>query len=70
MRERPSVEQTVAEAKASVGIIKRLAQRIAEGKEQRLYRDHRLEWILRSGGLAIVDEGLQNGSIRFSPTIR
>jgi glutathione S-transferase len=70
MRERPSVEQTVAEAKASVGIIKRLAQRIAEGKEQRLYRDHRLEWILRSGGLPIVDEGLQNRSIRFSPTIR
>jgi len=70
MNERPSVQRTVAEAKASLEIVKRLSQRIAEGKEQRLYRDHRLEWILRSGGLDIVARGMQNGSIRFSPIIR
>lgn len=70
MRERPSVVQTVAEAKASVEMFKRLARQIAEGKERRLYRDHRVEWILRSGGLAIVAEGLQSASIRFSPGVR
>ncbi len=31
----------------------------------RQYRDHRLEWMLRSGGLDIVLEGLDRGTIRF-----
>lgn len=31
----------------------------------RQYRDHRLEWMLRSGGLDVVLEGLARGTIRF-----
>jgi hypothetical protein len=33
---------------------------------KREYRDHRLEWMIRSGGLDVVLEGLKNNNIRFS----
>jgi glutathione S-transferase len=37
-----------------------------KGPFQRQYRDHRLEWMLRSGGLDIVQRGLDNETIKFS----
>ena len=33
---------------------------------RRQYRDHRLEWMLKSGGLDIVLEGMKRGNIRFN----
>jgi glutathione S-transferase/RNA polymerase-associated protein len=33
---------------------------------KREYRDHRLEWMIRSGGVDIVLEGLKTQTIRFS----
>jgi glutathione S-transferase/RNA polymerase-associated protein len=36
------------------------------GLFKREYRDHRLEWMLRHGGLAVVQEGLARGNIRFT----
>jgi glutathione S-transferase/RNA polymerase-associated protein len=36
---------------------------------KREYRDHRLEWMMRSGGTQIVLDGLKNGNIRFSTEI-
>ncbi|TPX36729.1 hypothetical protein SmJEL517_g01167 [Synchytrium microbalum] len=33
---------------------------------KRQYRDHRLEWMVRSGGISIVDEGVKAGNIRFT----
>lgn len=35
----------------------------------RQYRDHRLEWMMRSGGVEVVRRGLANGTIRFSTEI-
>jgi glutathione S-transferase len=35
----------------------------------RQYRDHRLEWMLRSGGVEVVLRGLAAGTIRFSSEI-
>jgi hypothetical protein len=32
----------------------------------RQYRDHRLEWMMKSGGVEIVLAGLRNGTIRFA----
>jgi glutathione S-transferase/RNA polymerase-associated protein len=32
----------------------------------RQYRDHRLEWMMKSGGVEIVLEGLRSGTIRFA----
>ena len=42
-----------------------LAQR-REGRTWRTYRDHRLEWMMRSGGQQIVLDGLADGSVRFT----
>jgi glutathione S-transferase len=39
---------------------------VAQGAFKREYRDHRLEWMIRSGGLDIVLDGLRNGTVRFS----
>ncbi len=33
---------------------------------QRQYRDHRLEWMMKSGGAEIVLAGLANGTIKFA----
>jgi hypothetical protein len=31
----------------------------------RQYRDHRLEWMMKSGGAEVVRRGLAAGTIRF-----
>jgi len=33
---------------------------------KREYRDHRLEWMIRSGGIEVVLDGLAKDNIRFS----
>jgi RNA polymerase-associated protein len=33
---------------------------------RREYRDHRLEWMIRSGGIEVVEKGLKDDTIRFS----
>jgi hypothetical protein len=47
-----------------------IAELIERGAFQREYRDHRLEWMVRSGGLSIVQAGLEDGTIRFSRELR
>ncbi|HYC55813.1 MAG TPA: glutathione S-transferase family protein [Candidatus Binatia bacterium] len=66
VNERPSVAQTAAEASASMAGIPDLAGLLAPGVFVREYRDHRLEWMIRSGGLTIVMDGMEKGNIRFS----
>jgi len=34
------------------------------------YRDHRLEWMIKSGGLTVVEAGLARGNIRFIEPFR
>ena len=36
------------------------------GRRRREYRDHRLEWMVKSGGIEVVLAGLRDGNIRFS----
>ncbi|MEM8767634.1 MAG: glutathione S-transferase domain-containing protein, partial [Pseudomonadota bacterium] len=38
---------------------------VAQGLFKREYRDHRLEWMVKSGGLEIVEAGLRQDNIRF-----
>ncbi len=38
---------------------------VAQGLFKREYRDHRLEWMVKSGGLEIVEAGLAQDNIRF-----
>jgi glutathione S-transferase len=69
--ERPSVAQTAGEAAALVGgagdAMAQVAELVAKGLFKREYRDHRLEWMIKSGGLQVVLDGLECGNIRFTP---
>jgi glutathione S-transferase len=66
--ERPSVQRCVADiGQASVGMgVELLQGMLKSGLFKREYRDHRLEWMMRSGGVQIVLDGMQNNNIRFS----
>ena len=62
---RPSVTTTVGEARAFNTADSGVAEAVATGLFKREYRDHRLEWMMKSGGVEIVLKGLEAGNIRF-----
>ncbi|HEY8614626.1 glutathione S-transferase family protein [Phenylobacterium sp.] len=66
---RPSVADTVAEAAASsrAAAMPNVAELVEKGLFRREYRDHRLEWMIKSGGLDVVLRGLERDNIRFAP---
>jgi glutathione S-transferase len=66
--ERPSVAQTVGEARAFDRGSSNVAEAVAQGLFKREYRDHRLEWMIKSGGLDVVLKGLEADNIRFTGT--
>jgi glutathione S-transferase len=66
---RPSVAETVREARAFDRTASNVPDLVAKGLFKREYRDHRLEWMIKSGGLAVVLEGLAAGNIRFTPDL-
>jgi hypothetical protein len=43
-----------------------LPQLVASGQFRREYRDHRLEWMLRSGAVDVVLDGIRKDNIRFA----
>ena len=63
---RDSVAQMLEAAKEWLKSAPDPTQALASGRFRRQYRDHRLEWMLRSGGMSIVLEGLERNTIRFS----
>lgn len=64
---RPSVAATVAEARNLALPMTDVAELVRQGLFKREYRDHRLEWMIKSGGVEVVLDGLRNDNIRFSP---
>ena len=64
-RTRPSVAAAFDAAAQSMQGFEMIPQLVESGMFKREYRDHRLEWMIRSGGLEIVLEGLRKGNIRF-----
>jgi glutathione S-transferase/RNA polymerase-associated protein len=71
VNERPSVAQTAGEAAAFLsagasGGMGSVAEAVKQGLFKREYRDHRLEWMIRTGGLSVVLDGLEKGNIRFT----
>ena len=66
---RPSVADTTAEiaAMARTSGMANVAELVEKGLFKREYRDHRLEWMIKSGGLDVVLKGIERGNIRFSP---
>jgi stringent starvation protein A len=65
LRKRPSVETTFAEYAASAERMSATVEAFKAGRKVREYRDHRLEWVIKSGGIDVVLAGLRAGNIRF-----
>ena len=66
LKERPSVQQTFAEFDQAAAGMVRIPDHYRGTGRSREYRDHRLEWMVRSGGLSVVEAGLRDRNIRFS----
>lgn len=64
--ERPSVAATFKEFEAATLGMGSAAERLASGAIRREYRDHRLEWMMKSGGMQVVLDGLARNNIRFT----
>ena len=66
---RHSVSETLAEAAASMraSAMTNVAELVEKGLFKREYRDHRLEWMIKSGGVEVVLKGLERDNIRFAP---
>ena len=67
---RESVKQTQAESAASITGMSDVGAAIEAGLFKRQYRDHRLEWMIKSGGLEVVTKGLEKQTIRFTEPFR
>ena len=64
----PSIEQTTAEMVEGASKMSTMgadAWKPHWGR-RREYRDHRLEWMIKNGGIGIVEQGLKDDNIRFS----
>jgi glutathione S-transferase/RNA polymerase-associated protein len=67
---RPSVAACVADIaalNASGATMPNVAELVEKGLFKREYRDHRLEWMIKSGGVDVVLKGLERDNIRFAP---
>lgn len=64
--ERPSVMKAARAAAELIAGMANVDAAVKSGLFKREYRDHRLEWMIRSGGIEVVLEGIAAGNIRFS----
>ncbi len=65
LRERASVAITFAEYEAASAGMAATIERFKTGERLREYRDNRLEWMIKSGGIEVVLAGLRDRNIRF-----
>ncbi len=63
---RPSVATSLGQAREMAAAMAGVAQIVEAGLFKRQYRDHRLEWMIRSGGLSVVQQGIERDNIRFN----
>ncbi|KAI9003482.1 hypothetical protein DFJ74DRAFT_774851 [Hyaloraphidium curvatum] len=66
VRERDSVRGVLKANKEEAQTMKAAVGNFSKGVFRRQYRDHRLEFMIRAGGLEIVAKGLEDKNIRFS----
>ncbi len=64
-KRRPSVASVFEEFSRGVGGVAAARGALEKGLLKREYRDHRLEWMIKSGGIDVVKEGLDKDNIRF-----
>jgi glutathione S-transferase/RNA polymerase-associated protein len=60
---RAAAEVAQASSGASLAAVRTALE---QGIFRREYRDHRLEWMVKVGGLDVVASGLERGNIRFT----
>jgi len=65
VKARPSVATTFVEFDRAAERMAAAASMYASGGRRREYRDHRLEWMVKSGGIEVVLAGMQDRNIRF-----
>jgi glutathione S-transferase/RNA polymerase-associated protein len=70
VNERPSVASCAkaaleAASQSSEISLAQVRAALDHGLFKREYRDHRLEWMIKTGGLSVVAEGLEKDNIRF-----
>ncbi len=65
LRERPSVVETFREFDAAAARMAEAADLYTTGGRRRESRDHRLEWMVKSGGVEVVLAGPRDRTIRF-----
>jgi glutathione S-transferase/RNA polymerase-associated protein len=63
---RDSVREAAGQARASIAGMQAVSAAVEAGIFRRHYRDHRLEWMIRSGGMEIVRDGIERNTIRFT----
>ncbi|RVX75174.1 hypothetical protein B0A52_00526 [Exophiala mesophila] len=63
---RPSIKSVLEEFATGVASGSAAYGALQSGMMKRQYRDHRLEWLIKSGGIEIVQKGLEDGNVRFS----
>ena len=63
---RPAVAVTFREFDIAAEQMEGLSELYSGSGRRREYRDHRLEWMVRSGGIGVVSAGLAARNIRFS----
>jgi glutathione S-transferase len=66
---RPSVAKAAGEARSFNTAMTDVAGLVDQGLFKREYRDHRLEWMIKSGGMEVVLKGLERDNIRFTPVL-
>jgi glutathione S-transferase/RNA polymerase-associated protein len=57
----------IAQLNAAGASMTNVAELVEKGLFKREYRDHRLEWMIKSGGVDVVLRGLERDNIRFAP---
>jgi RNA polymerase-associated protein len=60
------VAETFAEFAGAAAKMAAASELYVTGGRRRQYRDHRLEWMIKAGGIDVVLAGLRDGNIRFS----
>jgi glutathione S-transferase/RNA polymerase-associated protein len=66
VNQRPSVAKVIEQMQQVIANLPDFPTLLAQGKIKRQYRDHRLEWMIAGGGLSVVQEGIERGTVRFS----
>nr|POE51534.1 glutathione s-transferase u28 [Quercus suber] len=66
VKEIASVQETFKEYRMMAERMPAMKELFQSGKLKREYRDHRLEFLVKSGGIDIVLDGIKRDNIRFS----